>query len=655
MTAISSFLSGVWRGFGAKDLGADLHQVAVESNVGEDIQAATASAKPTGPFPGPWAFFTSAYMLGLVVMAILMHRIQHIVVPPPQTHHPNRNLLRNRARLRLRRCDFIGALYTRLLPLDITRTSTRLLLHLPTLYWMSRMLVLWSVLLVQSMWDPEYTPSPSGDGEEDLRTFLSSTPLFTYVAEQRMSVIAWSTFCAVCGAFCVEGFVKGLGGLGHMQANTSPFNLVGYAFLLHIYSSPLTHNVHPPSPLPSRPDKHVIFTILVPLLQLALFHILSIKKRWSTHRLGPTALSSALSLTHFWVTLLGRKAGGRYPLLNYIPNIFESVLILTTLLTAFLNGLTQLLLLGRISRPLGLNAGGDWEEDFGVLLLRVGTATLEATGLRGWGNEVAGVVAPHRQSALVLGRNGVLTNTTRRRRETRGWTNEVKQIEIPTPDSNVVVGITGVVGISRGWLRETIRWARAAGRVSLGAGLAVMGRKGSVLDQREAPPPQASHREQEQDEDHVYQRFLRGEDEGSEDDGSWSDDAASSSEEESEQDEHDAEDISGLYSDLGGTGETLLQHMAHAGPGVLTRRGVYSFDAPAPSPLDIPTLPGSGATLDLACVICTSAPREVVAWPCRCLAMCDSCRSQLAIRSGSSGRCPCCRGVVEGYSRVYVP
>ncbi|KAF8888196.1 hypothetical protein CPB85DRAFT_1334718 [Mucidula mucida] len=636
MTAISSFLSGVWRGFGAKDLGADLHQVAVESNIGEDIQAATASTKSTGPFPGPWAFFTSAYMLGLVVMAILMHRIQNIVVPPPQTHHPNTNLLRNRARVRLRRCDFIGALYTRLLPLNISRTSTRLLLHLPTLYWMSRMLVVWSVLLVQSMWDPDYTPSQSADGEEDLRTMLSSTSLFTYVAEQHMSVIAWSTFCAVCAAFCVEGFVKGLGGLGHMQANTSPFNLVGYAFLLHIYSSPLTHTVHPPSPLPSRPDKHVIFTILIPLVQLTLFHILSIKKRWSMHRLGPTALSSALSLTHFWVTLLGRKAGGRYPLLNYIPNIFESVLILTTLLTAFLNGLTQLLLLGRISRPLGFgNTGAGWDEDFGVLLLRVGTATLEATGLRGWGNEVAGVVAPQRQSALVLGRDGVLRNTTRHRRETRGWTNEMKQIEIPTADSNTVVGLSGVWGISRGWAREMIRWVRAAGRVSVGAGRVVMWRKGSALDQREAPPPQASHREQDQDEHQVYQRFLRGEDEGSEDDGSWSDDAASSSDEDTEQDEHDAEDISGLYSDLGGTGETLLQHMAHAGPGVLTRRGVYSFDAREPSPMDMPTLPGAALR---------STWR--VAWPCR---------SQLAIRSGSSGRCPCCRGVVEGYSRVYVP
>jgi hypothetical protein len=35
-----------------------------------------------------------------------------------------------------------------------------------------------------------------------------------------------------------------------------------------------------------------------------------------------------------------------------------------------------------------------YEEDFGVLLLRVGTASLEATGLRGWNNEVAPISLP---------------------------------------------------------------------------------------------------------------------------------------------------------------------------------------------------------------------------------------------------------------------
>ena len=41
----------------------------------------------------------------------------------------------------------------------------------------------------------------------------------------------------------------------------------GYSFMLHFYSSPLTHLVKPEG-LPSRPDVNVIFTIYVPLLQV---------------------------------------------------------------------------------------------------------------------------------------------------------------------------------------------------------------------------------------------------------------------------------------------------------------------------------------------------------------------------------------------------
>lgn len=46
---------------------------------------------------------------------------------------------------------------------------------------------------------------------------------------------------------------------------------VGYAFLLHIYSSPVTH-LHEngtESTLPTRPDKHVIISILIPLIQVS--------------------------------------------------------------------------------------------------------------------------------------------------------------------------------------------------------------------------------------------------------------------------------------------------------------------------------------------------------------------------------------------------
>lgn len=57
--------------------------------------------------------------------------------------------------------------------------------------------------------------------------------------------------------------------------------------------------------------------------------------------------------------------------------------------------------------------------------------------------------------------------------------------------------------------------------------------------------------------------------------------------------------------------------------------------------------------------------RNIICWPCRCLAMCDGCREELAARPGSSSGglnssygglhdCPTCRSKVQGFSRVYI-
>ena len=113
--------------------------------------------------------------------------------------------------------------------------------------------------------------------------------------------------------------------------------------------------------------------------QLSIFHVLSISKRFSSHRLLPTTLTSSLSLIHFHTALYFyfRKsdpvtparsatniqasgspqqnepyiaANGRYPLLNYVPNMIETALLLIIFLTVFVNALVQLLIQGRIYR-----------------------------------------------------------------------------------------------------------------------------------------------------------------------------------------------------------------------------------------------------------------------------------------------------------------
>ncbi|KAK9450869.1 uncharacterized protein V1518DRAFT_440403 [Limtongia smithiae] len=53
------------------------------------------------------------------------------------------------------------------------------------------------------------------------------------------------------------------------------------------------------------------------------------------------------------------------------------------------------------------------------------------------------------------------------------------------------------------------------------------------------------------------------------------------------------------------------------------------------------------------CVVCHSAQRDIVLWPCKCLAVCEECRVSLALRNFKG--CVCCRRDVVSFSRLYVP
>ena len=53
------------------------------------------------------------------------------------------------------------------------------------------------------------------------------------------------------------------------------------------------------------------------------------------------------------------------------------------------------------------------------------------------------------------------------------------------------------------------------------------------------------------------------------------------------------------------------------------------------------------------CVVCQTAPRTVLLWPCRCLSLCEDCRVSLAMNN--FGTCICCRQDVVGFSRLFVP
>ena len=53
------------------------------------------------------------------------------------------------------------------------------------------------------------------------------------------------------------------------------------------------------------------------------------------------------------------------------------------------------------------------------------------------------------------------------------------------------------------------------------------------------------------------------------------------------------------------------------------------------------------------CVVCQSAPRTVLAFPCRCLSLCEECRVSLAMNNFAT--CVCCRQDVSSFSRLFVP
>ncbi|KAG2150733.1 uncharacterized protein EDB93DRAFT_1141905 [Suillus bovinus] len=641
------------------------------------------------PLPGPWSFLTSWYVFGLVVMAVLLHRIRNIVVP--RDHFITR--FTRTARLRASANSFIPPVF----PLDLSSSITRLVLRSPSLYFILKMVAIWLIVLAQTA-----DKFPTWD--------LSSLQLVgTYVAKRETADLCWSTFCAVCGVLCMEGLTHGLEGGAHRP---SPFNLLGYAFLLHTYSSPVTHWVTLEGST-SRPDKHVVFTILLPLLQLAVIHSIGIKQDWSSHRLFPSMFASFLALTHFHSVMW--LSDSSYPLLSYVPCLFESTLLAVIFLALFLNAFTQLATEGTISRFLfGHQAAllPQWDEDFSVALLRMGTASLEASCVLGLGNQVGGVAAvmplPFNDGTVELNRMGVASlspaveGSIKHPRFKKGFCNEVKTVKITTTGGDIWVDMT--------WCKELARLGMSVVRCVKG----LIMKFWKVLNRRSRKPPNfpprrivvrseatTSQRNQDYDEEaeeqqELYERFIRGEpmDEEDEDfeyypsemerDGSVGS-ASSSSEHSSEEEEEgekdprqDTEEIVSLFSDLSSgpsamtSAPVLVAHMIHDSSLPMTRRRFQHLTSTPSQRTDSflsdwsdvaairrssssGTAPHEDETMR-NCVICTVEPRQIICWPCRCLAVCDDCRENLASRSSASTHtCPCCRRSVDGYSKIYIP
>ena len=87
---------------------------------------------------------------------------------------------------------------------------------------------------------------------------------------------------------------------------------------------------------------------------------------------------------------------------------------------------------------------------------------------------------------------------------------------------------------------------------------------------------------------------------------------------------------------------------------LISRRESRASQPSSHQELDPKTAEFSGIGSDgPRCVVCQSAARTIIVWPCRCLSLCDDCRVALAMNNFD--RCVCCRREVSSFSKIYVP
>jgi hypothetical protein len=379
-------------------------------------------------------------------------------------------------------------------------------------------------------------------------------------------------------------------------------------------------------------------------------HLLGVKRSWSTQRLIPTAICSASLLIHFHSIIWTNPSTYPFSRVTPYPRCYlESILFLLIVVAFALNALTQLFLEGAITRPLPGHADSllpRWDEDFYNMLIRIGTASFEATSVAGLGNEV-GTVPLARPGELEMNRAGVLylthavdvSSNGRHSQRKDGFDNEIRRIKVEAASE-------GWMPLGwRTWFKLVLAFRRASANF-----LAVVWRR--VTFQLPPGRPQANaaigdvnegtaivglDREREVDLDYdVYRRFLSGED-VSDDEGEFepstvgvaaedTDDELESHSETGSDDEPEALAANAMSS---ATAPLLLAHMSSPNT-TLTRRGYSRLSAGGPQPSDTweGFVDGRRATVGTRapasdddhrrfCVVCTVEERRIICWPCR--------------------------------------
>lgn len=394
--------------------------------------------------------------------------------------------------------------------------------------------------------------------------------------------------------------------------------------------------------------------------------------------------------------------------------LFLSTVIVISM---FVKAATHLFTLGYLPSPIFANllphdsAIPSLQDDFGVALLKLGTACIEATQYSGLKNELVPIEEPT-STWLELSNTGSEIQKRRTSSGLGGFATEIRDIKVQNADEPekentywrewrgfwstlfvaiyslvkwavmvTPVGRKGVELVQLGWEsrwwygpRQWRFWRREAWQTPIRfQHLAILRRLRKIERSRDAqrkkkaidngePSSSATStalavREVTPDNDD-WRAVLRGEVQVDDDEDDWQDDNSSSGSSSGSLSE--TEDDNFLYRDLVtrpddpfATDESqalqpvLLAHLTNTSTPLTRRRYAAIISTPTgsatPSALaDIVhdrRMVTQGKVNDdwdddrkRCCVVCTVESRDTILWPCRCLALCNECRENLAAR-----------------------
>ncbi|WFD00968.1 hypothetical protein MYAM1_003725 [Malassezia yamatoensis] len=621
----------------------------------------------------PIHFFVSRYAIAMVVMVIITNRIQHVCTP-----------------------------YGR--PAQIS-PKERILLRLPSI----GMLSFASFRLLQAMCADTSTPSAQ-NWLQYLRPWIPAAP-----GHLEPSSLLWTALLSACVAQCVSTAVRSLE-LTSSQEDPSTFNLVGFGFILYLHAHARQFT----------PNAHVYLIVISRIVELLGMNLLLCRKPPLISRLTYTMLLNSIMTVHYLYTVY---CSDEYPIIHSGGRLMEVCIVAMIAMTIGLHLLTMYFVDGRIDlhrlffhrstlpRPT---------DDFSLAVLKLGTACLHATKLTGFSCEFPTLEAPLRTYVELYpdGRTIIEQSIEDLEEiEAKGrfpFEKEIKDVRVILEHSGVEMGgvVRGADGMRAmsnffGTLFEII-WTvvREAGlyvsrflptpptfvqQLPRYVRLFWHGTNGEAertarIAREQLQKTQALRMHQRLD--HLRQQRSLHAAQESEMNGLDPLELVALAEE-----AQNPEDAASFH-------ETLIQHMLRSDTSPPLTRSAYKQLA-EPSSL---SLSDSGFSALFArsrlsyskdsdqqtrlaliqllqerrkalranapneydrerlrlCVVCCSEERTIICWPCRCVALCNTCRDTMANKQHallalqtahrrSMPLCPTCRTPVAAYSRLFLP